>query len=149
MKTMVDTNTTGGRYVRPGFFMANVMNPVLKLIGSPALIVKGRRTGQARTTPLALFTYKGARYLIASGGETHWVRNLRAAGAGQLRIGRTRQDFRAVELKGAEHDQIVAAFRESIGLRSRIYFAALPNLADHPAFRADPVEPMAAGQVVR
>ncbi len=143
---MVDTQSAPPRYVPPGFFMAHVMNPVLKFIGSPALVVRGRRTGQALTTPLAPFTYKGARYLIASGGETHWVRNLRAAGTGQLRMGRARQDFRSLELEGAERDQVVSAFRDFIGLRSRIYFAALPNLADHPVFRLDPVRDLGCPQ---
>jgi deazaflavin-dependent oxidoreductase (nitroreductase family) len=120
--------------------MAHVMNPLLILIGSPAITVKGRRTGQAHTTPLAVFTYEGSRYLIARGGETHWVRNLRAAGGGQLRTAKGRQDFKAVELEGALHDQVIGAFRNSIGLRARVYFAALPNLADHPVFQVDPTE---------
>jgi deazaflavin-dependent oxidoreductase (nitroreductase family) len=129
-------------YVRPQFFMTHVVNPILKVIGSPTLTVRGRRSGLAITTPLAPFDYAGARYLVGGGGDTHWVRNLRAAGEGQLRMGRKRQDFRTVEIQGSERDRIVTAYRKSMGRRFESYFKALPNPADHPVFR---VEPMGQG----
>jgi len=125
-------------YVRPGFFMAHVVNPIVKFIGAPALTVKGRRSGRAITTPLNPFELGGARYLVGGGGDTHWVRNLRAAGKGRLRMGRKHQDFSAVEVQGAERDRIVTAYRDSMGRRSQSYFEALPNLADHPVFRIEP-----------
>jgi deazaflavin-dependent oxidoreductase (nitroreductase family) len=78
--------TTPPRYVPPDFFMAHVVNPVLRFFGAPTLTVRGRRSGLPLTTPLAPFDYEGARYLVGGGGETHWVRNLRAAGQGQLRM---------------------------------------------------------------
>jgi deazaflavin-dependent oxidoreductase (nitroreductase family) len=125
-------------YVHPGFFMAHVVNPIVKFVGAPTLTVRGRRSGLPITTPLAPFDYEGARYLVGGGGETHWVRNLRAAGQGQLRMGGTHQDFRAVELHGTERDRIVAAYRAFMGRRAQSYFVALPNLADHPVFRIEP-----------
>jgi hypothetical protein len=88
---MINSNTTASPYVPPDFFMARVVNPVLRFIGAPTLTVRGRRSGLPITTPLAPFDYEGARYLVGGGGETHWVRNLRAAGQGQLGCaGRTR-----------------------------------------------------------
>src|SRR5512145_3048120 len=42
--------------------------------------VKGRRSGQARSVPVNIVEYEGARYLVAPRGETEWVRNVRAAG---------------------------------------------------------------------
>lgn len=135
---MADTKPAAPRYVRPGFFMAHVVNPVVKIIGAPALTVPGRRSGQPITTPLNPFEYQGARYLVGGGGDTHWVRNLRAAGKGQLRVGRKQRRFRAVEIQGAERDRIVSAYRDFMGRRSQSYFQALPNLADHPVFRIQP-----------
>jgi len=38
------------------------------------------------------------RYLVAPRGTTQWVRNLRVAGTGQLRVGRRVEQFRAAEL---------------------------------------------------
>lgn len=131
--------STPTRYVHPGFFMAHVVNPIVKLIGAPTLNVRGRQSGLPISTPLAPFDYEGARYLVGGGGETQWVRNLRAAGEGQLRTGGTHQDFRAVELQGTERDRIVASYRDHMGRRSQSYFAALPGLAEHPVFRVEPI----------
>ena len=127
------------RYVHPGFFMAHVVNPIVKVIGAPTLTVRGRRSGLPIRTPLNPFDFEGARYLVGGGGNAHWVRNLRAAGAGQLRMGGKHHDFRAVEMKGAERDRIVTAYRGFMGRRSRAYFQALPAPADHPVFRVEPM----------
>jgi deazaflavin-dependent oxidoreductase (nitroreductase family) len=103
--------------------------------------VRGRRTGRPISTPLAPFDYQGVRYLVGGGGETHWVRNLRTAGKGRLRMGNARQDFRAIELQGLERDRIVTAYHQFMGRRVQRYFAALPELADHPVFRVEPMGP--------
>jgi deazaflavin-dependent oxidoreductase (nitroreductase family) len=137
---MGNNNTTPPPYVRPGFLMAHVVNPIVKFAGGPTLTVRGRRSGHPITTPLAPFVYQGDRYLVAGGGETQWVRNLRASGKGHLRIGRHRLDFHAVELHARERNQIVAAYRDYMGRRARRYFAALPELAAHPVFRVEPAE---------
>ncbi len=62
------------------------------------LTVRGRRTGQPRTTPVGLFERDGHRWLFAQFGDVNWVRNLRAAGEGILTRGRRRQAIVAVEL---------------------------------------------------
>jgi deazaflavin-dependent oxidoreductase (nitroreductase family) len=136
---MAVTKSPAPRYVHPGFFMAHVVNPIVKVIGAPTLTVRGRRSGMRITTPLNPFDFEGARYLVGGGGDAHWVRNLRAAGEGQLRMGGKHQDFRAVEIQGAERDRIVTAYREFMGRRSQTYFQALPNPADHPVFRVEPM----------
>ncbi len=84
------------RYVRPGWFTKHVFNPIVALLtragvsvwGSRELRVRGRKTGEWRTTPVNLLTYEGDRYLVAPRGVTQWVRNLRAVGEGELRVGR-------------------------------------------------------------
>lgn len=126
-------------YVHPTFVMAHIVNPVLKFIGSPTLTVRGRRSGLPITTPLAPFDFEGNRYLVGGGGETQWVRNLRASGQGQLRAIGKHQDFRAVEIEGDERDRIVAAYRDHMGSRFESYFKALPDLSKHPVFRVDPI----------
>jgi len=118
--------------------MAHVVNPIVKLIGAPALTVRGRLSGRPITIPLAPFDYQGSRYLVGGGGETQWVRNLRAAGRGRLRYHGAPKTFRAVELQGAERDRIVVAYRDLMGRRASSLFKALPDLADHPVFRVEP-----------
>lgn len=64
------------------------------------LTVRGRTTGQPRTTPVDLLERNGRRWLVAThgGASSNWVRNLRAAGEGVLTRGRRRQAVTAVEL---------------------------------------------------
>jgi deazaflavin-dependent oxidoreductase (nitroreductase family) len=127
-------------YVPSRFFMSRVVNPITLWLGGPTLTVRGRRTGRPIRTPVPTLEVDGARYLVSGGGETHWVRNLRAAGQGELRKGRTREAFRAVEVGGDEHDRVVSAYRAHMGLRAREFFAALPDPADHPVFRVEPMD---------
>jgi deazaflavin-dependent oxidoreductase (nitroreductase family) len=127
-------------YVPSRFFMSRVVNPITLWLGGPTLTVRGRRSGRPIRTPVPTLEVEGARYLVSGGGETHWVRNLRAAGQGELRRGRTHEPFRAVEVGGDEHDRVVTAYREHMGWRAREFFTALPDPADHPVFRVEPQE---------
>src|SRR2546422_3196075 len=70
----------------------------VSLYGTRLLAVRGRKTGAWRTAVVNLLEHDGGRYLVAPRGETDWVRNLRAARAGELRLGRRRDPFRAVEI---------------------------------------------------
>ena len=130
------------RYVRSGFVMARLVNPVVgRLGGTLVLIVAGRRTGRPRAVPLGRpFEVDGGRYLVAGGGETQWVRNLRSAGGGSIRFQGVTTRFRAVEIEGAERDRIVTAYREKQGRTVDGFFRQLPALADHPVFRVEPIE---------
>jgi len=135
------TNTgTQGPYVPSRLFMSHVVNPITLWLGGPTLTVRGRRSGRPVRTPVPTLEVDGVRYLVSGGGETHWVRNLRAAGGGELGRGRTREPFRAIEVRRDEHDRVVAAYRERMGWRARAFFAALPDPADHPVFRVEPQE---------
>ena len=127
-------------YVRSGMVMTHVVNPiVLRLGGTLVLTVPGRQSGRPRSVPLGRpFDLDGARYLVGGGGDTHWVRNLRAAGGGQLRFHGATTPFRAVEIDGPERDQIVAAYRAKQGRAVDGFFRELPEPADHPVFRVDP-----------
>lgn len=69
------------------------------LLGPNALItVPGRKTGVPRTTPVALVEIGGRRWVIGTFGETNWVRNLRAAGAATVVVGKRREEVHASEL---------------------------------------------------
>ena len=68
-------------------------------MGSMTLLtVAGRKSGQPRTTPVALLERDGHRWLSSPFGEVNWVRNLRAAGKGMVGRGRKRRTVEAVEL---------------------------------------------------
>jgi deazaflavin-dependent oxidoreductase (nitroreductase family) len=136
---MVESNT--GRYVPSGFVMAHLVNPVVQHLGGTlVLTVRGRQSGEPRKVPLGRpFDVDGVRYLVAGGGETQWVRNLRAAGYGEFRFHGATTRFRAIEIEGAERSRIVAAYRAKQGRTVEGFFRALPAAADHPVFRVEPI----------
>ena len=70
----------------------------VSLYGSRVLSVRGRRSGQWRSTPVNPLVVDGRRYLVSPRGTTEWVRNLRAGGSGELRIGRRVETFVATEV---------------------------------------------------
>ena len=78
--------------------------------GARILHVRGRTTGEWRTTPVNLVDVDGSTYLVAPRGVTQWVRNLRAAGSGKLRKGRRFDGFTAVELDDAAKAPILRAY---------------------------------------
>ena len=82
----------------------------LPLAGSRVLAVRGRTSGEWRTTPVNPLRVDGARYLVAPRGEAQWVRNLRAAGEGELRHGRRVEPFTAVEVADADKPPILRAY---------------------------------------
>lgn len=105
-------------YAAPGLLTRTVLNPLvagltrlgLPLAGSAVLGVRGRTTGELRTTPVNPLTLDGTRYLVAARGHTQWVRNLRAAGEGELRVGRRVEHVRAAELPDAEKVPVLRAY---------------------------------------
>lgn len=97
-------------YQAPDWFTRNVFNRAVSgltragvsVMGSRELRVRGRRSGQWRSVPVNLLTVDGVQYLVAPRGVTQWVRNLRAAGGGELRLGRRTVEFTATEPPGPE-----------------------------------------------
>ena len=65
-------------------------NPIAKCLlgaGVPMLFnrlvtIRGRKRGLPRTTPVAVIKVSGRRWVWSPWGESHWVRNLRAARPG-------------------------------------------------------------------
>lgn len=127
-------------YIRPGFAISRVANPIVSRLGSfPALIVRGRRSGRPLTVPMGQpLDLDGRRYLVSGRGETHWVRNLRATDRAEFRLHRKTSTFRPTEVFGAEHDCVVDAYRRKLGHRVDPYFEEIPRKSDHPVFRMDP-----------
>ena len=94
------------RYEKPDWLTQHVFNPLVSLLtnlgvsvrGSRILVVRGRKSGQIRTTPVNPLEIGGKRYLVAPRGETEWVRNLRATRGGELRLGRHREPIGVEDL---------------------------------------------------
>jgi deazaflavin-dependent oxidoreductase (nitroreductase family) len=80
------------------------------------LTVRGRKTGQPRTTPLAIIEVDDRRWVWSPWGEVHWVHNLRAAGRATIEVRRQEQEVQAVELDPAERARF---FRETLAPLAR------------------------------
>jgi deazaflavin-dependent oxidoreductase (nitroreductase family) len=108
----------GEHYRAPSWFDRRVMNPLigaatrlgLSAWGSRILEVEGRTSGQPRRNPVNPLEFEGGRYLVAPRGHTQWVRNLRAAGEGNLLLGSGREHFAATELPDGEKEPILRAY---------------------------------------
>lgn len=121
------------RYLAPGWFTRNVFNRLvrwctrrgLSLAGSRELRVVGRRSGQVRTTVINLLELDGRTYLVSPRGGTEWVRNLRVAGRGELRVGRRRQAFTPSELDDAVKVPVLRAYLDRWGWEVGQFFEGI------------------------
>lgn len=121
----------------------------ISLYGSRILAVRGRTSGEWRTVPINLLIQNGARYLVAPRGETQWVRNLRAAGSGELRLGRRCEAFRAEELRDSDKPPVLRAYLRKWAFEVNAFFEGVgPDASDaellriaprYPVFRIAPV----------
>jgi deazaflavin-dependent oxidoreductase (nitroreductase family) len=103
--------TVGGR---SGAWLNKTVGQLAKLgislMGSRLLSVRGRKTGEWRSTPVNVLTVDGRRYLLAPRGHTQWVRNIRVTPEAQLRVGRRIETVRAEELADADKPEIIRAY---------------------------------------
>jgi deazaflavin-dependent oxidoreductase (nitroreductase family) len=82
----------------------------------PAMVltVRGRRSGQPRSTPITPFTLDGGLYSVAGYANSDWPRNARAAGEGTLTRGRKAQRVKIIELSAEEAPPVLRAFASSV-----------------------------------
>ena len=140
-------------YRRPGWFTRHVFNRAvavatragLSVWGSRILRVRGRTTGQWRTTPVNVLTLDGDRYLVAPRGDTQWARNMRVSGGGELQLGRKVEVFEAAELADEEKVPVLRGYLRRWKAEVGVFFdgvsatspeAEVRRIApDHPVFR--------------
>ena len=142
-------------FQQPGWFTRKVFNPSvagltklgISVMGSRVLEVKGRKSGEWRSTPVNLLEVDGTRYLVAPRGNTQWVRNMRVAGGGRLRLGRKTEDFKATEVLDDSRATLLRAYLKKWKWEVGAFFdgtgpdstdAELLQIApDHPVFKLD------------
>jgi deazaflavin-dependent oxidoreductase (nitroreductase family) len=141
-------------YKKPDWFTAHLVNPLVKGIhrlgigvqGSETLAIRGRKSGEVRTNPVNPFELDGKTYLLSPRGNTQWVRNLRAAGEGELRSGRKVRHFRATEVPDSEKLPLMRLYMDKWAWEVKGFMgieADAPDdevervLPDHPAFSLD------------
>ena len=138
---------------KPGWFTVNVMNRAvawltrrgLSVWGSRVLAVRGRKSGEWRRTPVNVLTLGDERYLVAPRGHVQWTHNMRAAGGGQLLLGRKVEDFTATEVGDDAKPPILRAYLKRWKAEVGAFFDGVgPDSTDeqlraiasrHPVFR--------------
>ena len=141
------TDTTP-RYVMPAtsfgrvlfrFFnstVAALTRAGISVYGSRVLAVRGRASGEWRTNPVNPLTYAGSRYLVAPRGQTQWVRNLRVAGGGELRVGRRAEAFTATELSDDQKPEILREYLRRWKFEVGMFFDGLAPDSTEAEFAA-------------
>jgi deazaflavin-dependent oxidoreductase (nitroreductase family) len=140
-------------YQQPDWFTRTIFNPAvaaltragLSLFGSRVLRVRGRSSGEWRETPVNLLVLGGEQYLVAPRGETQWVRNIRVAGGGELRVGRRVEAFTVREVEVADRPPMIRAYLERWNWQVKAFFGGVgptspdgelaAECAAHPVFR--------------
>lgn len=128
-------------YLKPSGLTRKVVNPLvsrLRLGGVETLTVTGRRSGRPRSVPVLPVQVGSRRYLVAPYGESDWVRNLRAAGEGELRGHGAARHFTAHELPAGQRGEVISAYRRAAGRTVERCFRSLPDPGAHPVFEIEP-----------
>ncbi|GAA5038281.1 nitroreductase family deazaflavin-dependent oxidoreductase [Microbacterium fluvii] len=145
----------GERFVKPTAMDAAFNKAVgwftrmgMPMAGSRVLAVRGRSSGQWRTTPVNPLRVAGSRYLVGPRGHAQWTKNLRASGEGELRVGRRVERFTAVEVPDHEKPPILRAYLKAWAWEVDRFFEHLDADATDaellivapgvPVFRIDP-----------
>ena len=135
-------NATQARYVKPksatNFFndtVGRLTRMGISVYGSRVLAVKGRKSGEWRTTPVNPLRVDGTRYLVAPRGNTQWVRNLRVVGTGELRIGRKAEPFSATEVADDDKPAILRAYLKRWKFEVGVFFDGVDAKAPESKLR--------------
>ena len=139
------------RYLRPGRVEVRLFHDTVawlarhgvSLAGSRELAVRGRKSGEWRRNPVNPLTLGSTRYLVAPRGHTQWVRNLRAAGEGELRVGRRVERFTATEVPDADKPEILRAYLKRWKWEVGMFFEGVgPDAPDEDLARIAPGHPV-------
>ncbi|MFF5842590.1 nitroreductase family deazaflavin-dependent oxidoreductase [Streptomyces massasporeus] len=136
---------------KPGWFTVNVFNRFVAWLtrrgvsvwGSRVLAVRGRKSGQWRTTPVNLLTLDGRQYLVAPRGHVQWTHNMRAAGGGELHLGKHVDTFTAAEVGDDDKTPILRAYLKRWKAEVGVFFNGVgPDSPDDELRRIAPDHPV-------
>jgi deazaflavin-dependent oxidoreductase (nitroreductase family) len=132
-----------------------LMNSIVGRLASIGLVpmstvmlqVKGRRSGQIRSTPVSWIEHEGQRYLVAPRGNTEWVRNVKAAGGEAVLKSRKTEPVRLEEVPVEQRAPIIKTYLKKTAMVTKREFGLDPDAPveefekiapAHPAFRITP-----------
>jgi deazaflavin-dependent oxidoreductase (nitroreductase family) len=132
-----------------------LMNSIVGRLASIGLVpmstvllqVKGRRSGQTRSTPVSWIEHEGQRYLVAPRGNTEWVRNVKAAGGEAVLKSRKTEGVRLEEVPVERRAPIIKTYLKKTAMVTKREFGLDPDspmeefakiAPDHPVFQITP-----------
>ncbi len=138
-------------YRRP-MKLTQISNRILSWLASLGLTpsrtvtleVKGRRSGETRSTVVNWIEYEGTRYLVSPRGEAEWVRNVRAAGGEAVIRHGGRRSVHLEELPSEQRAPVLQLYLRQNAISTRQHFGIDPHAAleeferlaaKHPVFR--------------
>lgn len=126
-----------------GWWSAAGLPPKIQAV----LEVRGRTSGQVRSTPIVIATVDGAEYLVSMlGPQSEWVKNAEAAGGAAVIRRRGRRSVRLVPVAADQRPPVIREYVR-IAQSGRRHFPVAPGaplaefeaIADrYPVFRIDP-----------
>ena len=138
------------KYQKPGVLTTRLVNPLIATLtklglsvrGSHVLAVRGRKTGKMQEVPVNPVEVDGLRYLVAPRGDTQWVRNLRAAGEAELRVGQRREHIQAREIENAGKPPVLRAYLQRWKRETGKFFGVDDRASDEDLTRIAPDHPV-------
>jgi len=151
--------TTRQKYLRPGAIERS-FGRILTFLVRVGLVrghfyvleVRGRKSGRNVALPVDPLDLDGHRYLVCARGNSHWVRNVRAAGEVALVRAMRRRRFVARELPANERPPILKAYLDRFATEVQRFFPvpkgspaeAFNDLAPgYPVFELQPLDDVA------
>ncbi|MFD3545378.1 nitroreductase/quinone reductase family protein [Streptomyces sp. NPDC058655] len=118
----------------------------VSVAGTAELSVRGRTSGRMQRIPVNPHTFEGVPYLVSARGHSQWVRNMRVAGGGELRVGRRVRSFTVTEITDpVRKAAVLRAYLEKWGREVNRFFQGVTATSsdaelqaaadDHPVFR--------------
>ncbi|GAB2609690.1 nitroreductase family deazaflavin-dependent oxidoreductase [Streptomyces capparidis] len=146
-----ERNESTQHAIKPNWVMVNVVNRSMawvtrrgiSLRGSRILAVRGRSSGQWRRTPVNLLTVDGQHYLLAPRGHVQWTHNMRAAGGGELSLGKRVEVFTAREVADDDKPELLRAYLQRWKAEVGAFFDGVgPTSSDEELRRVAPRHPV-------
>ena len=107
------------------------------------LEVARRNAVDPQRVPVIPLELDGSLYVVATHGESEWVKNVRVAGTVRLGQKGNFETYAATEVPDEAREVILTAYREKAGRESNGYWKKPPGTTAHPAFQLTPALPRA------
>jgi len=95
----------------PGPIIRRLLRLGLRIGPNWLITIRGRKTGEPHSYPLAVIQASGSSYVIGTFGDVGWCRNLRANPDSEMQLGSNHRAIHAVELTV---DEAASFFRDTL-----------------------------------